>query len=154
MSAALVEDEYGEVISLDELARLCAADPMTGNALAGFAWLEPDALSTQAARVDTLIGLEHVIRWAQARQQQTIASLQAHALESADPLDKSGKNWVREDIACALSIPTMHANAVLTVAAALVGQFPATLAALEDGLISLRHAQDLVDATLALDPKL
>ena len=116
MSAALVEDEYGEVISLDELARLCAAGPMTGNALAGFAWLEPDALSSQAARVDTLIGLEHVIRWAQARQQQTIASLQAHASESADPLDKSGKNWVREDIACALSIPTMHANAVLTVA--------------------------------------
>src|SRR5438309_8488334 len=108
MSAALVEDEHGEVIGLDELARLCATGPLTANALASFAWLEPDALGTQAGRVDTLIGLEHVIRWAQARQQQLIASLQQHAAESADPVDKTGKNWVREDVACALSIPTGH----------------------------------------------
>ncbi len=60
------------------------------------------------------------------------------------------KEWVREDVACALRIPPATVGGRLHAAVELVTRLPGTLAAMRRGEIGLPYAQRLVDAVCFL----
>ncbi|MBE7190139.1 DUF222 domain-containing protein, partial [Jatrophihabitans endophyticus] len=57
----------------------------------------------------------------------------------------AAKQYVREEIACALQVAPVTVNDRLHQARRLVADFPATLAALEAGQVTMRHARILVE---------
>ena len=61
-----------------------------------------------------------------------------------------GKQWVREDVACALRVPSTTAGTMLDVATALQTRFPAALAAMEEREISGGYGRCLASATIHL----
>jgi hypothetical protein len=106
--------------------------------------LEPDALSA-AGRVDMLVTLERQAAWIAAQQQRVLARM------AADQSDE--RNWVREDVACALRLSGMTAQRRLAVAQTLTEQLPATLVLLDRGQVSYLHAAFLAEAVFALNDK-
>ena len=90
------------------------------------------------------------------------AGLDAHqtrllAVMAADPdpyrdgtNEALSKEWVREDVACALRVPSSTAGAMLHTAASVSSRFPATLALMGERQITGRYAQRLNEATLHL----
>jgi len=63
------------------------------------------------------------------------------------------RQWVREDVACVLSIPSEVAAQRLHTAVTLVDQLPETLAMVGSGGISLWHALSMVDTVSPLSPE-
>ncbi len=115
--------------------------------------LDPSALSA-AGRVDALVAIEKQLAWLAGVQQRLLAGMLADPLTPDDPHDALGaleRGWVREEVACALRLPAGSAQARLVVAHDLVHRLPATLRKLEDGAISLRHAETLAEAVAGLD---
>jgi hypothetical protein len=86
-----------------------------------------------------------------AVQQQVLAAMAADPVAAADPVDRTGRGWVREDVSSALRLSGVTAQRRLDVAATLTGDLPATLALLRRGEISYRHAQTLAEAVESLD---
>src|SRR5947208_12297322 len=124
-------------------AELAGSTPRPEDAVT-LSLLDPDVLSA-AGRVDALVSLERQAAWVAAQQQRVLASM---AVDEADD-----RNWVREDVACALRLSGMTAQRRLTVAQTLAERLPATLALLDRGQISYLHAASLAEAVFALDAK-
>ncbi|HEY3632300.1 MAG TPA: DUF222 domain-containing protein, partial [Jatrophihabitantaceae bacterium] len=106
--------------------------------------LEPDALSA-AGRVDLLVALERQAAMIAAQQQRVLARM------AADQTDE--RNWVREDVACALRMSGRTAARRLAVAQTLAEWLPATLRLLDRGEVGYLHAAFLAEAVFALDEK-
>ncbi|HEU5008417.1 MAG TPA: DUF222 domain-containing protein [Jatrophihabitantaceae bacterium] len=121
-----------------------------GSATAGvLAQLDPARLS-QAGRVDALVGLERLQAWAAALQTRMIAALidEPHAGAPAPKLDRQ---WAKEDVKTALAESVTGAQARIHTASDLVHRLPATLTALEEGRLTVRHASAVVDTVRTLD---
>jgi hypothetical protein len=106
--------------------------------------LDPGSLSA-AGRVDLLVALERQAAWIAAQQQRVLARM---AVEQADD-----RNWVREDVACALRMSGRTAARRLAVAQTLAERLPATLKLLDRGEVGYLHAAFLAQAVFALDAK-
>jgi Domain of unknown function (DUF222)/HNH endonuclease len=132
-------------------AELAAARPGP-DLIPALSLLDPSALS-HAGRVDLLVALERHAAWLAAVQQQVLAAMAADPVAAADPVDRTGRAWVREDVSCALHLSGITAQRRLDVAATLSDDLPAALALLRRGEISYRHAQTLAEAVEALDGK-
>jgi hypothetical protein len=123
-----------------ELARVrpAAEDAVT------LSLLDPDALSA-AGRVDLLVALERQAALIAAQQQRVLARM---AVEQSDE-----RNWVREDVACALRMSGRTAARRLAVAQTLADWLPATLKLLDRGQVGYLHAAFLAEAVFALNEK-
>ena len=121
-----------------------------GDAVAAMAAVDLGRLS-HPGRVDALVAIERQIAWLQARQTRLLALMATDPRAAADAVDPGGKNWVREDVACALRLPAGSAAAVLAEAEQLHQRLPDTLASLESGHITHRHAAVIAEATSHLD---
>jgi hypothetical protein len=127
-----------------------AVNVTPGSATAGvLAQLDPDRLS-QAGRVDALVGLERLQAWAAALQARIIAALidEPHPDSPAPGLDRG---WVKEDVKTALAESITGAQARIHTATDLVHRLPHTLTALQEGRLSARHANAVVDTVRVLD---
>jgi hypothetical protein len=117
--------------------------------------VEPEWLS-YAGLVDALAAVQRQIAWLQAHQQRLLAAAATapapppHPYPHPYPQIDPDKQWIREDLACALRIPSPSVAGMLADAGALV-TLPATLQLLDEGLISLQHARALTDAVAGLD---
>jgi hypothetical protein len=143
-SAADVVEQPGSVA-----AELAAARPGP-DLIPALSLLDPATLA-HAGRVDLLVALERHAAWLAAVQQRVLAAMAADPAAEADPVDRTGRGWVREDVSSALRLSGVTAQRRLDVAQSLTGDLPATLALLRRGEISYRHAQTLAEAVEELD---
>jgi hypothetical protein len=97
-------------------------------------------------QLDALALLERMRAYLDAQQQKLLAAITAHAPTAGE----TDKHWVHEEIACALRMAPRSATARIHAAEQLVRRFPATLAALEDGELTLSHTQVLIEAAAGL----
>jgi DNA-binding transcriptional ArsR family regulator len=111
--------------------------------------LDPVTLSPDA-RIDALIESEREIARVQARQVRVIAAIadDPHTGGLAPTLEKE---YFKEELRAALGESAVSVNARLSAAADLVHRLPHTLAAVEAGAITMRHARNLVESVRALD---
>ncbi|MFN2559877.1 MAG: DUF222 domain-containing protein, partial [Jatrophihabitans sp.] len=86
-------------------------------------------------RLDLLEQLEHARSAIDAQAQITLA-----VLAGDGDADHRANEWVREEVACVLSLAPATAAARLRDAVALVGRLPQTLDRLTDGSITFMHA--------------
>src|SRR4051812_2323004 len=127
-----------------------AADVEAVAAIAAAAPLWPVgafALS-EAGRVDALLALQALAGWVQAQQLRLLAAM---APPDAGELDRE---LAAVEIGCALRLPPATVTARLQAAGELVHRLPASLALLEAGQISIRHANVLVEAVAPLPDEL
>ncbi len=101
-------------------------------------------------RVALLAALRRQRAELDARETCLLAVLAAEPVPSIDGDPATDKEWVREDVACALRIPPATAGGRLHTAATLATRLPATLASMRRGEIGLPYAQRLVDAVCFL----
>src|SRR5947209_3763596 len=99
MTVLLAEDACDQDVSFEDLAALATLRPVPDvlDVLDVLARLDPKRLSP-GGRVDGLVALRRFATWAAAQQHRFVAAMVARAAESADQLDQTGKQWVREDI--------------------------------------------------------
>jgi hypothetical protein len=83
-------------------AELAAARPGP-DLIPALSLLDPSVLS-HAGRVDLLVALERHAAWLAVVQQQVLAAMAADPVAVADPVDRTGRSWVREDVSCALRL--------------------------------------------------
>lgn len=117
--------------------------------VAPLAVLDPEQL-THAGRVDALVAIERTQAWLAARQQQVLSTMTARAADTSDDIDRSGRDWVREDVSCALRLSGVTAQRRLDIARDLVRRLPATFALLESGEITYLHARTMSELTAEL----
>jgi hypothetical protein len=144
------EPNVWEIRLHPESAAAWTVNVTPGSATAGvLAQLDPARLS-QAGRVDALVGLERLQAWAAALQTRMIAALvdEPHAGAPAPKLDRQ---WAKEDVKTALAESVTGAQARIHTATDLVHRLPDTLAALEQGRLTARHASAVVDTVRTLD---
>src|SRR5439155_16239095 len=92
--------------------------------------------------------------WLSGLQQRLLAAMADHAhaaATSADRVERLDADWVREDVACALRLSAVTAQARLDVAHELARRLPGTLRLLESGQISYAQARALAEAVASLD---
>jgi hypothetical protein len=138
----VMPEDSGAGMSRDEVAAWAAVVPLGSGLLTPWGVLEPESLS-DAGRIDALVACQRLQGWADAQQLRLLAAVAA----SADP---AGKGFVREEIGCALRLSPAVVSATMSVATELTSRLPATLAVLESGAISVRHARLLAEAVIAL----
>jgi len=136
----------------DQAAAWLAIERPGPDAVAAMSMLDP-ALLSHAGRVDLLVALERQQAWLAARQQRVLAAMADHTADAADPADRTGASWVREDVACALRLSGLTAQSRLHTATDLAHRLPKTLRQLDRGAISYLHARALTDAVTALDDR-
>lgn len=117
-----------------------------------FMALEPVAVS--ADRDARIAELAFIRRRAEldARETMLLASIAADS-NTAPSQQRRGeldKQWLREDVACALRISPIAAASKLHTAAVLATRFPATVQAMHDGAFGLWHARRPADAAHGL----
>ena len=122
----------------------CVRGPFVIDELAA---LDPQHLSA-AARVDALVAWERHIAWAQAQQLRLLAVM---AESGTGPRAELDRQWVREDVACALRLSAGTAADRLELAVELTNRLPDTLALLERGETTVHHARHLAESVCALD---
>jgi uncharacterized protein DUF222 len=104
-----------------------------------------------AARVEQLAAIGRMRADLDARETRLLAAMAADPAPYRDGTsDALGKQWVREDVACALRVPSVTAGAMLDTAVAVTRRFPATLAAMSDRQMCGRYGRRLAEATLHL----
>ncbi len=103
-----------------------------------------------AARVDALLELQREKAALAAREQWLLHEIATTAPSAAAP-GCTNKAWIRDELACALRIAPCTAGLRLATATQLVTHLPATLTALESGLISFPHALRMCEAVTDLD---
>src|SRR5580765_1349160 len=110
------------------------------------------------AQIDLLAALGRAQAFLAAQQQKVLAAMTRHPSrplsEVGDSREQVDKQWVREDVSCALRLPGVSAMGLLHTADTLVNQLPDTLTALESGALTLRHAELLAEAVQALPAEL
>src|SRR5882757_1605896 len=107
-------------------AELARVQPIPQDAVT-LSLLDPAALSA-AGRVDMLVALERQAAMIAAQQQRVLVRM---AVDQSDD-----RNWVREDVACALRLSGTTAARRLAVAQPLAERLPATLQSLNRGDVS------------------
>jgi hypothetical protein len=125
------------------VAELARVKPLPQDAVT-LSLLDPAVLSA-AGRVDMLVALERQAAMIAAQQQRVLARM---AVDQSDD-----RNWVREDVACALRLSGRTAARRLAVAQTLAEQLPATLRLLGRGEVGYLHAAFLAEAVFALTGK-
>ena len=116
-------------------------------------WEEVDVFDgmSHAARVEHLVAIRRTRARLDYREARLLAAMAADPDPYRDGTNTAlGKQWVREDVACALRVPSTTAGTMLEVATALKTRFPATLAAMEQREISGGYARCLASATIHL----
>jgi hypothetical protein len=108
------------------------------------ALINPGELSA-AGQLNAVLGWERVTAWVAARQQRLLAACAGDA--TPRPADR---NWIREEVACALSISLGTAGQRLALAREL-SRLPRTVELLDVAAISPAHARVLAQAVLVLD---
>ncbi len=151
----------------DTAAHLAEIEP-GGEVVAALDLLDPRQLS-HAGRVNGLVAIDRQIAWLQGLQQTYLATMAADPAvpdpvppsSAADPDPRTAaaaaamaKNWVREDVACALRISAPVAREPLEFAQQLCTDRPATLVELQRGRISLWHAKHLTESLTVMAPSL
>ncbi len=101
-------------------------------------------------RVELLAALRRQRAELDARETRLLAAMATDPVPGIDGDPATDKEWVREDVACALRIPPATAGGRLHTAATLATRLPATLASMRRGEIGLPYAQRLVDAVCFL----
>jgi hypothetical protein len=112
--------------------------------------VDPYEVMHHADRVSSLQALRRMRASIDASETRLLAVMAA----DPDPYrDGTGlalsKQWVREDVACALRVPSGTAEAMLHTATAVVTRFPETLA-VGEGAVSGWFARRLAEATMLL----
>jgi hypothetical protein len=113
--------------------------------LAGVLATDPARLSHDE-RLELLEHIEHMRSAIDAQAQVTLALLARDG-----DAEYRAKEWVREEVAVALSVAPVTAAARLHDAVQLVERLPLTLDRLVDGSITMGHVRALVDAVGMLD---
>ncbi|HEY8828535.1 MAG TPA: hypothetical protein VIM17_12335, partial [Jatrophihabitantaceae bacterium] len=132
----------------DDVAAWAASVTPGPAAVKPLAVLDPARLSHEG-RVDALAAMEKQLGWIQARQHRLLAVMAADPAVST-PAGEVDKQWVREDVACALRLSAVTASDRLELATALT-RLPATLDLFERGGITIHHARHLAQTVLCLD---
>ena len=110
-----------------------------------YEWLD------HAGRVEHLAAIATMRAGLDAHQTRLLAVMAADPDPYRDGTNEAlSKEWVREDVACALRVPSSTAGAMLHTAASVASRFPATLALMGERQITGRYAQRLNEATLHL----
>ncbi len=107
--------------------------------------VDPACLSHDE-RLDLLERIEHSRSALDAKAQHTLA-----ALAREGDAEARTKEWVREEVACVLSIAPGTAAAKLHDAVHLVERLPHTVDRLTDASITMMHARVLIEACRELD---
>src|SRR5581483_1175682 len=92
-----------------------------------------------ARRVERLVALRRARAWIDAQEQRLLHLMATEPAPELGP-EALEKQWVREDVACALLLSPASAGSALADAVELVERLPRTLALLERGEITARHA--------------
>jgi uncharacterized protein DUF222 len=104
-----------------------------------------------AARIDHLAAIARMRADLDARETRLLAAMAADPDPYRDGTGEAlSKEWVREDVACALRVPSAVAGAMLHTAVASSTRFPELVAAMDRREVNGRYAQRLVDATSGL----
>jgi hypothetical protein len=104
---------------------------------------------THAQRIERLVEIERKRDALDAEELELLAVLAVDPVQS-DRDVAIEKQWVREEVACALRIAPHTAADRLVLALDVVNRLPATLAALRSGQISVLHARALSEAAAPL----
>jgi Domain of unknown function (DUF222) len=110
-------------------------------------WSASEALSHEG-RIDAIAAVERQIAWLQAHQLTLLAAV-AERTSPGQP--DARKEWVREEVACALRLSGQSAAARLALAEQLAGRLAATRTQLARGEITLLHAMALAEHSYSLD---
>jgi hypothetical protein len=133
-------------VDLDDLCAALRATRESGGTLAGSRVVVDDA---------TLIGAEHLLRWAGALRTELVAELDRRR-PGDEPTYVSGdtahlgSRWAPDDLGLALDITRLTAKTQLAHAARLTRLFPATLTAWREGRLDEARVLDLLDSTAVL----
>ncbi|HET8583754.1 MAG TPA: DUF222 domain-containing protein [Jatrophihabitans sp.] len=104
-------------------------------------------------RLELLSALQRAKAKLDAQEQVLLHSLATdHPSEGIDP--EHDKQWVREDVSCAMRIAPVNARAKLLEATELVTRLPATLSMLGRGEIPVRHATRRAEAVIPLSDEI
>jgi Domain of unknown function (DUF222) len=137
-----------ELFPDDVAAWACSVPP--GSAVAKVLALLNPARMSHAGRVDAVAAWDKQTAWTQAKQDRFLAAMAADPTVPT-PAGELDKEWVREEVACALRLSSGHAANRLQVAKELTGRLPGTLDLQERGEITSHHARSLAEATGSLD---
>ena len=100
-------------------------------------------------RLELLSALQRARSKIDAQEQVLLHSLATdHPSEGFDP--EHDKQWVREDVSCAMRIAPVTARVKLFEATEMVTRLPATLSMLGRGEIPVRHASRLAETVIGL----
>jgi hypothetical protein len=102
-----------------------------------------------AGRVDALAALERQRSWIDAQQLRLLAVMAADPPVKS-PTEALDKEWLKEDIACALRLSAQTATDRLQFAKAMT-RLPATLDLQERGEITVHHSRHLAETVMTLD---
>jgi hypothetical protein len=95
------------------------------------AMLDPARMS-HAGRVDAVAAWDRQTAWIQARQDRFLAAMATDPTVPT-PAGELDRQWVRDEVACALRLSSGHAAGRLQVAQELTGRLPGTLDLQERG---------------------
>ena len=104
-------------------------------------------------RLELLAALQRARSKIDAQEQVLLAAIAADPdpyLADRSPDPEMDKQWVREDVSCAMRIAPVTARAKLLEATELVTRLPATLSMLGRGEIPVRHATRLAESVSSL----
>jgi len=132
----------------DDVAAWAATVTPGSAVIKPLAVLDPRRLSAEG-RVDALAAMERQISLLNAAQHRLIAVMAAQPV-APGPLGELDKQWVQEDIACALRL-SAHTAADRLRQARELSRLPGALDLLQRGEITTHHARVLAEATLGLD---
>ncbi|PZS30633.1 MAG: hypothetical protein DLM58_13555, partial [Pseudonocardiales bacterium] len=133
----------------DVAAWACSVTP--GSAvLTALGAVDPRRLS-HAGLVNYIDAWEKHCSWVQARQYRGLAELAWQPAGLPGLPGEQGKDWVREEVACALKLSFNTAASRLALARELTGRLPGTLDLQHRGEISTHHSRSLAEATMSLD---
>lgn len=114
--------------------------------------VDPGSLSRRA-RIERLAELERVKAQLEAAQARVLAALADEGSTACGDriAARADRDWVREEVACALRVSGLTAAERLSLARELTTRLPATLAALARGEVSGAMARRLAETAVALD---
>ena len=111
--------------------------------------MDGSAVAVRERLLAELVADEREIAFRQARQQRVLAELAGHRLPGE--LESADKEWVREEVACALRVTSGTAGFRMERAVSAVSRMPGVVKLLEAGEITLRHVWTLAEASTGLD---
>jgi hypothetical protein len=138
----LDEGEPLQSVPTAELLTDCLTSEPGVQALMTLSRLDPSTL-TAGERIDLLVGLERHRAWLDGLQQRTLAAI--------DRADGSKEHRCQEAVMCALRVSANAAQTRLKTARTLTDDLPRTLGLLSSGVISVRQAELIADASWKLE---